>query len=123
MTSSQDIFWTVVGPAWWTGYAIICAVAAVLWFRVLIRTRTRDAFTVAHMLLLGGFVLGAFVRTNSACQPLSAALMATGGAFSAILISTRWSSRPGTAWSKVVGIVRDAIWGRQKHPLNLAGDD
>lgn len=121
--NSQDLFWAAVGPTWWTGYAIICGLSAVLWFRIIMKARGRDAFTVAHMLLLGGFILGAFVRANSACEPLSAALLATGGAFSAVLISTGWASRPGTAWSKLVGIVRDAVWGRQKHPLNLAGDD
>ncbi len=63
--------------------------------------------------MLGGFILGAFVRFNSACQPLSGALLATGGAFSAILLTTQWCNRPGTAVDKLKAIVREALWGRQ----------
>lgn len=120
--NSQELFWAAVGPTWWTGYAIVCGLAAVLWFRIIMLTRSRDAFTVAYLVLLGGFILGAFVRFNSACQPLSGALLATGGAFSALLVSTGWCARPGSPWIKLTGIVRDALWGRQKHPINMADD-
>lgn len=114
MSNSQDILWNMVGPTWWSGYAVVCGLAAVLWFRFIARSHSRDALTVARLIMLGGFILGAFVRVNSACEPLSAALLATGGAFSALLLTTQWCARPGTSMDKIKALTREAIWRRQR---------
>lgn len=113
MPNTQQLVWDMVGPTFWLGYSIVCGIAAVLWFRFILRTRQRDALTTARLIMLGGFILGAFVRLNSACEPLSAALLATGGAFSALLISTNWCGRRGSAWDKVLQMVREFGYGRQ----------
>jgi hypothetical protein len=109
--NSQDVLWGMAGPRWWTGYAVVCGLAAVLWFRFIMVSHDRDALTVARLIMLGGFILGAFVRVNSACQFLSSALLATGGAMSAVLISVNWCGRRGRFWDKVLAILREAIWG------------
>lgn len=112
--NSQDLLWSIVGSWYWTGYAIVCAIGGVLWFRFILGTHARDALTVARLFMLGGFILGAFVRMNSACEPLSGALLATGGAFSAVLISVNWCGRRGRPRDKVLAIIREAIWCRER---------
>lgn len=112
--NSQDLLWAAVGDWWWRGYAAVCAIGGLLWFRFVLSTHHRDALTVARLLMLGGFILGSFVRLNSACQPLSGALLATGGAFSAVLISVNWCGRRGTARDRIKAIIRETIWGRER---------
>lgn len=114
--NSQDMLWSIVDPTWWAGYAIVCAMGALLWFRFILSTHDRDALTVARLIMLGGFIMGAFVMVNSACQPLSAALLATGGAMSAVLISTGWCTRRGRARDKLKAMIREAFWSRQYGP-------
>jgi hypothetical protein len=116
MTNSQDLLWSITGDWYWRGYALICAVAALCWFKMLLDSSVRDAAFYARILMLSGFILGAFVRVNSACQPLSGALLATGGAFWGLLAVTRWRHRPGRARDKALAIVRECAWGVQKQP-------
>lgn len=108
--NSQDLLWSMVGTFWWRGYAVICACGGLLWFRFIAQSHARDALTIARLLMLGGFILGSFVRINSGCQPFSAAFLASGAAFSAVLISTNWCGRPGRPRDKIKAIIRDAIW-------------
>jgi hypothetical protein len=112
--NSQDLLWAIAGTWFWRGYALVCAAGGLLWFRFILTTRARDALTVARLIMLGGFILGAFVRVNSACEPLSGALLATGAAFSAVLISCNWCGRHGSAWDKIMQMVRESGYGR--HP-------
>lgn len=108
--NSQDLLWSlIVGPWFWRGYAVVCAFAALMWFKMLLDTPERDAAFLGRILMLGGFILGAFVRINSACEPLSAALLVIGGTFWGFLAVTGWRHRPGNAWHKTVGIIRDAL--------------
>lgn len=120
--NSQDLLWSIVGTWWWRGYALVCIGGGILWFRHIATTHARDALTVARLIMLGGFILGAFVRINSACEPLSGALLATGGAFSAVLISTNWCSRRGTAMDKIKALIREAIWCRDGERRSSQGD-
>lgn len=114
--NSQELLWALVGPWFWTGYSVVCTLAAVLWFKMLLDSHERDAAFLGRILMLGGFILGAFVRINSGCQPLSGALLATGGAFWALLATTRWRTRPGGPWTKALAVAREALGGREKQP-------
>lgn len=108
--NSQELLWSIVGNTFWTGYAIISGMAAVLWFRFIALSPGRDALTIARLLIMGGCVLGIFIRFNSAFEALSPALMTTGVAFTGVLANSRWCERRGTFGQKVKAIIRDTIW-------------
>lgn len=112
--NAQQIMWGIVGPTFWTGYAIFCTLGGLLLFGQILRSVERNALTVARCVWLGGFILGAFVRVNSACQPLSAALFATGGTMMTVLLVTQWCHRPGSAKTKVLAIIREALYPETK---------
>lgn len=107
--NSQDMLWSFVGPWFWRGYATVCAFGGLLWFKFILSSHARDALTVARLTMLGGFILGAFVRMNSACEPLSGALLATGAAMSALLISSNWCGRRGTAREKLKALLHETV--------------
>ncbi len=110
----QTVLWSMVGPTFWRGFAAISAFGALLLANNILQSvrhrQTVDALTVSRMVWLGGLILGAFVRLNSACEPLSAAFLVTAGAFTALLIATDWCQREGSFGTKVVAVIRDALY-------------
>lgn len=104
--SLQDIGWEWVNMSgFWTGYAVICGVGALFLFTHLLHQFDRNLLTVARMFWLSGLIVGAFVPFNSACQPLSAALMSTAGSMIAVLMTTNWCYRIGTPGQKIRAIL------------------
>ena len=97
---------------WWTGYGVMCLLGAGALFVSLLRECEPNALSVSRLIMLSGLIIGMFVRFNSACQPLSGALLATGSTFAAFLIATDWCHRRGTFWQKV-GQVWDLVRRRQ----------
>jgi len=112
--NAQQLLWMAVGDWWWTGYGWVCAVGAVLLFRQLLGSAHRDALTYARLVWLLGYVAGAFVKVNSACQPLSAALFATSGVMMTVLLHVRWCERPGTPADRIKAIIREALYPETK---------
>lgn len=112
--NAQQILWMAVGPVWWWGYTLVCIVGGTILFRQLLHSAHRDALTYARLVWLLGYVSGAFVNVNSACQPLSAALFATSGVMMSILLHVRWCERPGTSSDKVKAIIREALYPETK---------
>lgn len=110
----QTAMWGMVGPTFWRGYAVISALGALLLARNILHTARHssglDALTISRLIWLGGMILGAFVRVNSACEPLSAAFLVTAGAFTSVLIATDWCSREGAFKAKVLAVIRDALY-------------
>ncbi len=116
--NSQTLMWEMVTPWFWRGYATICALGGFILFANLLRSVERNALTVARLIWLGGFMLGAMVRLN-ACEPWSAALFATSGAMMSVLVHTGWCSRSGTTGDKLRAILAEAMGWRPKwhqHP-------
>ena len=112
--NAQELMWSVVGDWWWTGYAVVCAIGGILLFVQILHSVERNALTIARLLWLGGFIVGAFVRFNSGCQPLSAALFATSGVAMTILLATRWCWRRGSRRDKIRAILREALYPQSK---------
>lgn len=120
----QTVVWEMVGPTYWRGYAFVSAFGALFLAHNILQTVRHhervDALTFSRMIWLGGLILGAFVRFNSACEPLSGAFLVTAAAFTAILISSRWCERTGRFWPKVLGVIRDAIYRPHRAPQRMA---
>ncbi len=106
--SLQNLLWSMLGNSiWWTGYAVVCAIGAAALFVSLLREFDRNALSIGRLLMLSGMIVGVFVRFNSACQPLSAALLASGSAFVSLLIVTDWCHRRGTARQRLGQVWHD----------------
>lgn len=117
--NSQTLMWEVVTPWFWRGYSLICSIGGFVLFAHLLKSTERNALTVARLLWLGGFMLGAMVRLNSACQPWSAALFATSGTMMSVLVHTSWCARGGTTADKLRAILAEAMGWRPKwHPIH-----
>lgn len=113
--NAQEAIWHFVGPTFWIGYSIVCAIGAILLFRQVLRSVERNALTVARMVWLGGFIVGAFIPFNSGCQPLSAALFATSGAMMTVLLTVRWCDRPGTPAQKLKAIFAELLFSPRRN--------
>ena len=111
----QTLAWEMVGPWFWNGYSIFCAIGSLALLAHLLRETHRNALTYARMIWLGGFILGVFVRFNSACQPLSAAFLVTSGTMMSVLVATDWCRREGSFRQKMLAVIRDAIY-HSRHP-------
>lgn len=112
--NSQTLMWDMVTPWFWRGYALVCMIGGFTLFACLLRSVERNALTVARLIWLGGFMLGAMVRLNSACEPWSAALFATSGSLMALLVQTNWCARRGSAPDKARAILAEAMGWRPK---------
>lgn len=110
--SLQDILWQIVNVGgFWIGYTVVCALGAFFWLKITLRQLDKNLLTIGRMILISGLVLGLFVTFNSACQFLSAGLIATGSSFLSILLETDWCHRMGTPSQKLRAIIGDCVRG------------
>jgi hypothetical protein len=107
----QELLWSGVNlDGFWVGYSIVCTVGALFLFAYLLHHRVdHNLLSVGRMLWLSGLITGAFVPLNSACQPISAALMATAGSMIGVLMATNWCYRPGTSMQKIRAILGEML--------------
>jgi hypothetical protein len=107
---AQTFFWRPITQDYWTVLALMAAFGAVFLFRNMVheaafRKRlgrpTIDGVMVARLGLLGGMILIAFSRFNSAAQAWALASFVFSGLWFGIMLETNWCHRRGTPWEKI----------------------